>query len=164
MVVLVFSHSVMSDSVAPWTAARQAALSSTISWSLLKLMSIESVMPPNHLILCSTPFSFCLQSFPAPGSFPVSQSSELPLQQQSFQWIFRVDFFHNWLVSSLTFTIDCYHYCTVLLYFPRYCTIRLKVFFIFCLFLFIIYVKNIISLLLLLLLSRFSRVRPCATP
>ena len=35
-----------------WTAARQAALSITNSWSLLKLMSIESVMPPNHLILC----------------------------------------------------------------------------------------------------------------
>ena len=36
----------------PWTAARQASLSFTISWSLLKLMSIESVMPSSHLILC----------------------------------------------------------------------------------------------------------------
>ena len=36
----------------PWTAAHQAPLSSTISWSLLKLMPIESVMPFNHLILC----------------------------------------------------------------------------------------------------------------
>ena len=36
----------------PWTAARQASLSNTNSWSFLKLMSIESVMPPNHLILC----------------------------------------------------------------------------------------------------------------
>ena len=36
----------------PWTAAQQAPLSSTISPSLLKLMSIESVMPSNHLILC----------------------------------------------------------------------------------------------------------------
>ena len=35
----------------PWTAAHQASLSFTISWSLLKLMSIESVMPSNHLIL-----------------------------------------------------------------------------------------------------------------
>ena len=35
-----------------WTAARQASLSFTISQSLLKLMSIESVMPSNHLILC----------------------------------------------------------------------------------------------------------------
>ena len=42
----------MSDSVTPWTAACQAPLSSTVSWSLLKFMSIESVMPSNHLILC----------------------------------------------------------------------------------------------------------------
>ena len=47
-----FSHSVVSDSVTPWTAARQAPLSFTNSWTLLKLMSIESVMPSNHLILC----------------------------------------------------------------------------------------------------------------
>ena len=44
----------------------------TISLSFLKLMSIESVMPANHLISVS-PFSSCLQSFPASGSFPVSQ-------------------------------------------------------------------------------------------
>ena len=58
--------------VTPWTVARQASLSFTISWSLLKLMSIESVMPSNHLILCR-PFSSCRQFFPASGSFPVSQ-------------------------------------------------------------------------------------------
>ena len=40
--------------VTPWTAARQASLSITNSWSLLKLMSITSVMPSNHLILCRT--------------------------------------------------------------------------------------------------------------
>ena len=40
--------------VTPWTAARQASLSITNSWSLLKLMSITSVMPSNHLILCHT--------------------------------------------------------------------------------------------------------------
>ena len=38
--------------VTPWTAGRQASLSITISWNLLKLMSMESVMPSNHLILC----------------------------------------------------------------------------------------------------------------
>ena len=42
----------MSDSATPWTAAQQAFLFSTISQSLLKFMSIESVMPSNHLILC----------------------------------------------------------------------------------------------------------------
>ena len=47
-----FSHSVVSDSATPWTAACQASLSITNSWSLLKRMSIESVMPSNHLILC----------------------------------------------------------------------------------------------------------------
>ena len=41
-----------SDSVTPWTAAHQASLSFTISQSLLKLMSIQSVMPSNHLIFC----------------------------------------------------------------------------------------------------------------
>ena len=53
----------------PWTAGHQASLSFTISQSLLKLMSIELVMPSNHLI----PFSSCLQSFPASGSFRMSQ-------------------------------------------------------------------------------------------
>ena len=47
-----FSHSVVSDSATPWTAARLASLSITNSQSLLKLMSIESVMPSNRLILC----------------------------------------------------------------------------------------------------------------
>ena len=42
----------MSDSVTPWTAAQEASLSFSISRSLLKLLSIESVMPSNHLILC----------------------------------------------------------------------------------------------------------------
>ena len=47
-----FSHLVMSDSATTWTAVCQAFLSITNSWSLLKLMSIELVMPCNHLILC----------------------------------------------------------------------------------------------------------------
>ena len=47
-----FSHSVMPNSASPWTAASQASLSITHSWGLLKLMSIELVMPSNHLILC----------------------------------------------------------------------------------------------------------------
>ena len=47
-----FSCSVVFNSVTPWTAARQASLSITNSWSLLKLMSIDLVMPSNHLILC----------------------------------------------------------------------------------------------------------------
>ena len=58
----------------PWTAAHQAPLSSTISQSLLKLMSIESVMPSNHLILC-------LPLLLLPSMFPSirSCSNESPL-------------------------------------------------------------------------------------
>ena len=54
-VVIVQSLSGVRLFVAPWTAARQASLSFTISWSLLKFISIESVMPSNHLLL-SCPF------------------------------------------------------------------------------------------------------------
>ena len=57
--------------VTPWTVALQASLTFTVSQSLLKLMSIESVKPSNHLILC-LPFSSCPQSFPASGSFPMN--------------------------------------------------------------------------------------------
>ena len=56
----------------PWTAACQASLSITNCLSLPKPMSIESVMPSNHLILC-IPFSSCPQSLPASESFPMSQ-------------------------------------------------------------------------------------------
>ena len=48
----------------PWTAARQPSLSITNSWSLLKLMSIESLMPSNHLILCH-PLLLLLSIFPS---------------------------------------------------------------------------------------------------
>ena len=57
--------------VTPWTTARQASLTFTTSRGLLTFMSVELVMPSDHLIL--TPFSFCLQSFPAQGSFLISQ-------------------------------------------------------------------------------------------
>ena len=62
-----FSHLVTSDSAIPWTAAHQTSLSITNSWSLLKLMSIELVMPSNHLILCR----------PLPLSFSLSQHQGL---------------------------------------------------------------------------------------
>ena len=59
-------------SVTPWTSARQASLSITNSWSLLKLMPIESVMP-SAISSSVIPFSSCPQSLPASGSFPMSQ-------------------------------------------------------------------------------------------
>ena len=52
----------------PWTAARQASLSITISWSSLKLTSIESVMPSSHLILCH-PLLFLSPIPPSIGVF-----------------------------------------------------------------------------------------------
>ena len=56
----------------PWTAALQAPLSFTISQSLLKFTSLESMIFP-EVLSSATLFSFCLQSFPASGSFPMSQ-------------------------------------------------------------------------------------------
>ena len=64
-----FSGSVVSDSVTPWTAARQASLSITNSRSLLKLMSIELLVPSNHLILCH-PLLVLLSIFPSIRVFP----------------------------------------------------------------------------------------------
>ena len=58
--------------VTPWTAAHRASLSITASWYMLKIMSIKSVMPSNHLIFCY-PFSLCLQSCPQSRSFPMNQ-------------------------------------------------------------------------------------------
>ena len=57
--------------VTPWTVACQAPLSSTISWSLLKFMSIESMI--QSISSSANPFSFCLQSFPTSRSSPMSQ-------------------------------------------------------------------------------------------
>ena len=82
----------------PWTAAHQAFLSITNSQSLLKLMSIESVMPSNYLILCR-PLIFLPSIFPSIRVF----SNELALcirwpkywsfsSRWKFQWIFRTDF------------------------------------------------------------------------
>jgi len=59
-----FSHSVVSHSATPWTATHQASLSITNSQSLLKLVSFESVMPSNHLILCH-PLLFPPSIFPS---------------------------------------------------------------------------------------------------
>ena len=69
VVVQSFSHIWLFATL--WTVACQASLSFTISRSMLKLMSIESVIPSNHLILCH-PFPSCLQSFPASGTFLMS--------------------------------------------------------------------------------------------
>ena len=61
-----FSHSVVSDSATPWTAAHKASLSITNSWSLRKLMCIVLVMPSNQLILCR-PLLLLPSIFPSIG-------------------------------------------------------------------------------------------------
>ena len=90
----------------PWTAACQASLSITISQSSLKLTSIESVMPSNHLILCHP--LFLLPSIPpSTESFPMSQlfawggqSTGVSALASSFQRTPRTDLLQNGLVGS----------------------------------------------------------------
>ena len=93
--------------VTPWTVACQASLSFTNSQSLLKFISIKSVMPSNHLILCHT-FSSCLQTFPALGSFPMSyfftsggQSIGASASASVLPMNIRIDFLSDWLVDLL---------------------------------------------------------------
>ena len=89
----------------PCTAAHQLSLSVSISRNLPKLMSIESVMPSNYLILCclllllSSVFP-SIRAFSNESLHQVAKVLELQLQHQPFPWIFRTDFLYNWLVWS----------------------------------------------------------------
>ena len=92
--------------VTPWIAARQASLSITNSQSLLKVMSTESVMPFNHLILCH-PSLPALNPSQHQGLFKWVSSShqvakvlEFQLQHQSFQGTPRTDLLYDGLVGS----------------------------------------------------------------
>ena len=84
----------------PWTTVLQTSLSFTISQILVKLISIELVMPSNHLILCH-PLLLLSSLFPRIRIFSNELTLgirwpncwELQLQHQSFQWIFRLIFF-----------------------------------------------------------------------
>ena len=82
-----FSCSVMTDSAAPWTAARQASLSITNYRSLLKLMVIASVMPSNDLILCH-PLLLLPSIFPSIRVFQMSlhESSETAVRLGIKSW------------------------------------------------------------------------------
>ena len=91
--------------VTPWTAARQAFLSIANSQSLLKLMSIESVMPPNHLILCH-PLLLPPSIFPSIKVF--SKESVLCITWPkcwSFSFSISPSNEYSWLIS---FRIDCF--------------------------------------------------------
>ena len=103
-----FSRSVLSDFVTPWTAACQASLSFTISQSFLKLMSIES-MPSNHLILC------CPLLLPSifPSSRVFSNESALPIRWPKY-WCFNFNISPSNENSGLiSFRIDCFDLLTV---------------------------------------------------
>ena len=101
LLLLLFSCSVMSNSLRPLGLqhACQASLSLAISWSLLKLMPIESRMPSNHLTLCQSPSPLAFSLSWHQGLFHWVSSShvvakvlELQFQHHSFSWIFRTDF------------------------------------------------------------------------
>ena len=96
---MLFSHSVVSNSAPPWTAACQASLSFTISQILLKLISMESVMPSNHLIF-SCPLLLLPSIFPSIRVF----SNELALRirwpkYRSFNFTIRPSNDHSELIS-----------------------------------------------------------------
>ena len=83
----------------PWTAAHQASLSITNSQSPPKPMSIESVMPSNHLILCC-PLLLLPSIFPSIRVFSnesahLTKVLEFQLQHKSFQWTPRTDLFQD---------------------------------------------------------------------
>ena len=96
-----FSHSVVSNSVTPWTAAHQASLSTTNSQDLLKLMSIESVMPSNHLILCC-PLLLLLSIFPSIRVF--SNKSVLRIKWPE-HWSFSINPFSEYS-GLISFRMD----------------------------------------------------------
>ena len=88
----------------PWTAACQASLSIANSWSLLKLMSIESVMPSDHLILCH-PLFLLLSIFPSIRVF--SNESVLHIRCSKY-WSFSFSISPSNEYSGLiSFRMDC---------------------------------------------------------
>ena len=86
----------------PWTAACQASLSILNSWSLLKLMSIESVMPSNHLILCR-PLLLLPSIFPSIRVF--SNESVLHIRWQKY-WSFSFNSPSNEYSGLISFRTD----------------------------------------------------------
>ena len=100
-----FSCSFMSDSATPWTAAHLASLSITSSWSLLKLMSIESVMPSNHLILCC-PLLLLPSILPSIRVF--SNESALHIRgPKHWSFSFNISFYSDWSPLGWSGWISC---------------------------------------------------------
>ena len=135
----------MSDSATQWTAVHQPSSSFSISWNLLKLMSIESVMPSNHLILCF-PLLLLPSIFPSIRVFPNESALHIkwpkycgfsfsisPPNEYSGLFSFRIDCFDLFAVQGSHKVLLQHHNWKA-------------------------------SICMLLLLSRFSCVRLCATP
>ena len=93
----------MSDSAIPWTAAHQASLSISNSWSLLKLMSIEWVMPSNHLILCY-PLFLLSSIFPSIRVFP-NESTLCIRGPKYWSFSFSISPFSEYL-GLISFRVD----------------------------------------------------------
>ena len=113
-----FSCSVVSDSATPWTAARQASLSITNSRSLPKLMSIESVMPSNHLILCR-PLLLLPSVFPRIRVF--SNESALHIRWPKY-WSFSFTLY-IYLQLCISMSMSMYRYIKPLIYLHNYSNI-----------------------------------------
>ena len=102
---LLVTHQVMSNSVTPWPVAGQASLSFAISQSLLKLMSMESVMPSNHLILCH-PFLLLPSIFPSIRVF--SKESAFHIRRPKY-WSFSFSIISsNGYSGWISYTIDLF--------------------------------------------------------
>ena len=100
---VVVHHSVVSNSAAPWTAACQASLSFTISQSFLRLMTMESVMPSNHLILCH-PLLLLLSVFPSVRVFSIESALHI---RWSNYWCFGFSINpSNEYLGFISFRID----------------------------------------------------------
>ena len=103
MAVVVQLLSCVGFFVTPWTIALPISLSFTISWSLLRLMSIESMLPPNHLVLCC-PLLLLPSIFPSIKAF--SNESALCIRWPKY-WSFSLSISpsneHSGLIS---FRID----------------------------------------------------------
>ena len=145
--------------VTPWTAAHQASLSITNSWSLVKLMPIESIMPSKHLIL-HRPLLFLPSIFPSIRDF--SKESLLHIRwpkYRSFSFIpsseysglisFRMDWLDLLAAAQETLKSLVQHHS------PKTLILWRSAFFI---------VQLSHPYMLLLLLNHFSRVRLCANP
>ena len=90
--------------VTPWTAACQASLSITNSWSLLKLMPIKLAMPYNHLILCDS-LLLLPSLFPYTTLFRSSQSYGF---SSGHVWMWELDYKESWAQKNDAFELWCW--------------------------------------------------------